>query len=159
MIPVFWSPGWNSVQSVNKFQIEVGGQLHDGDPGKRLIEPPASRQYPYVINVPEPFTPVENEWLIVPVYHIFGSEEMSGHSPAIAERAPGPYLGLNKEDALKIQLNEGDAADVELAGKMLRLPVKVIPGLPGRVAAFPAGLVWLPYFKLPAVAKIRRSLR
>ncbi len=39
LIARFWSPKWNSVQSVNKFQREVGGQLYDGDPGKRLIEP------------------------------------------------------------------------------------------------------------------------
>ncbi len=36
IIPFFWSPGWNSVQSINKYQIEVGGSLHDGDPGLRF---------------------------------------------------------------------------------------------------------------------------
>ena len=39
LIPRFWAPGWNSVQSLNKFQEEVGGQLRGGDPGIRLIEP------------------------------------------------------------------------------------------------------------------------
>ncbi len=29
VIPFYWSPGWNSVQSINKYQIEVGGPLHD----------------------------------------------------------------------------------------------------------------------------------
>jgi NADH-quinone oxidoreductase subunit G len=39
LISRYWSPGWNSVQALNKFQQEVGGPLHGGDPGKRLIEP------------------------------------------------------------------------------------------------------------------------
>ncbi len=39
LIPRYWSPGWNSVQSLNKFQSEVGGPLRGGDPGQRLIEP------------------------------------------------------------------------------------------------------------------------
>jgi len=34
IIPFFWQPGWNSVQSINKYQIEIGGPLHGGDPGK-----------------------------------------------------------------------------------------------------------------------------
>ena len=39
MIPFFWSPGWNSVQSINKYQQEIGGPLHGGDPGIRLFAP------------------------------------------------------------------------------------------------------------------------
>ena len=39
LISRYWSPGWNSVQSLNKFQQEIGGHLRGGDPGKRLIEP------------------------------------------------------------------------------------------------------------------------
>src|ERR1019366_7608106 len=29
--PFFWSPGWNSIQSVNKFQSEIGSALRTGD--------------------------------------------------------------------------------------------------------------------------------
>ncbi len=34
----YWAPAWNSVQSLNKFQHEVGGALRGGDPGRLLIE-------------------------------------------------------------------------------------------------------------------------
>jgi NADH-quinone oxidoreductase subunit G len=37
LIPRYWSPGWNSVQALNKFQQEVGGLLKGGDPGIRLM--------------------------------------------------------------------------------------------------------------------------
>ena len=39
LIPYVWSPGWNSNQSVFKFQQEVGGPLQGGDGGVRLIQP------------------------------------------------------------------------------------------------------------------------
>jgi NADH-quinone oxidoreductase subunit G len=42
LITRFWSPGWNSIQSVTKYQREVGGPLNGGDPGVRLIEPKSS---------------------------------------------------------------------------------------------------------------------
>ncbi len=47
LIPRYWSPGWNSVQALNKFQQEVGGPLRGGDPGKRLIEPPEESDHAY----------------------------------------------------------------------------------------------------------------
>jgi NADH-quinone oxidoreductase subunit G len=46
LIPYFWAPAWNSVQSVNKFQDEVGGALRGGDPGVRLLEPKQAEQAP-----------------------------------------------------------------------------------------------------------------
>ena len=36
--PLFWAPGWNSIQAVNKFQEEIAGPLRGGDPGVRLLE-------------------------------------------------------------------------------------------------------------------------
>ena len=36
-IPFFWSPGWNSIQSVNKYQEEVGGLLQNGKSGSKVI--------------------------------------------------------------------------------------------------------------------------
>jgi NADH-quinone oxidoreductase subunit G len=47
LITHFWAPSWNSVQSVNKFQSEVGGELRDGDPGIRLVEPNPSAKVVY----------------------------------------------------------------------------------------------------------------
>src|SRR5882724_5845165 len=91
LIPRFWAPGWNSVQALNKFQSEVGGPLRGGDPGRRLIEPAAVERVPYFVTVPRAFQPRDDEWLILPLYHIFGSEELSILAPGIAERAPQPY--------------------------------------------------------------------
>ncbi len=102
LISRYWSPGWNSVQALNKFQQEVGGPLKGGDPGKRLIEPCAFPLKPplpsgeragaagmitYFQNIPGAVKPRDNGQLSMPLYHCFGSEELSGYSPPIVERA------------------------------------------------------------------------
>ena len=37
--------------------------------------------------------------LVVPLYHVFGSEELSALAPGIARLSPAPYLALNPADA------------------------------------------------------------
>ena len=81
LIPRFWAPGWNSVQALNKFQDEVGGPLSGGDPGERLIEPTPAKKTAYFENVPAGFEPRAGEWLLLPLHHIFGSEELSALAP------------------------------------------------------------------------------
>lgn len=155
LIPRFWAPGWNSVQSVNKFQSEVGGPLHGGDPGKKLLEP-AKANKAYFDNIPIPFSSRKGEWLLVHIAHIFGSEELSVLSPAIAELTPKPYLGLNPGDAADLNLKEGDNVKVIVNGKELRLPVRQMPQLPAGMAGFPV-LPGTERLVLPGWGKIARS--
>jgi NADH-quinone oxidoreductase subunit G len=106
LIPRYWSPGWNSVQALNKFQQEVGGPLAGGDPGKRLIEPrtlPSPLEgegqgegdkyatgdsgkitfFPYIS---ETSKPKSGEQIDRPSRENSGLEELSSYSPAIVER-------------------------------------------------------------------------
>jgi NADH-quinone oxidoreductase subunit G len=162
LIPRYWSPGWNSVQAINKFQIEGGGPLHGGDPGRRLIEPtvvigPRVEIGPSVTlgasapseasdcsgtaqlkSTADFFQPVSpsgtaangaavaptisertvdgnpwrtvdgNSWLIVPAWHIFGSEELSARSPAIASLVPLPYVAIGAADAARLGVTDGE---------------------------------------------------
>ncbi len=73
----FWSPGWNSDQSLNKFQSEVGGQLVGGDPGVRLVEAPSRSAGTYFAAIPAAPAARDGLLLLVPRYHVFGSEELS----------------------------------------------------------------------------------
>ncbi len=80
LIPFAWAPGWNSPQSWNKFQNEVGGHLHGGDPGVRLIEPAVRLIAPpadgasttYVDAIPAAFGARAGAWTVVPLPQIFG---------------------------------------------------------------------------------------
>ena len=72
-----WAPGWNSAQALERFQEEVGGALRGGDPGKRLFEPPTVDRPSHFLDVPAAYSPERDQSLVVPVHHIFGSEELS----------------------------------------------------------------------------------
>jgi len=153
----FWAPGWNSVQSINKFQEEIGGALMGGDPGVRLIAPesdPGTAVYPPL--VPESFTAPDGQWLIVPMHHIFGSDEMSMLSPAVAGRAPAPYIAISTEDARILGLSEGNMADVTVEDRIRTLTVAVRAALPRGVAGLPVGLPGVEMLELPAWGVIAR---
>jgi NADH-quinone oxidoreductase subunit G len=154
LIPLFWAPSWNSVQSVHKFQAEVGGPLAGGDPGVRLIEPRSEAGFAFFKGVPAAFEPRGDEWLIVPLHHIFGSEELSALSPAIAERIPEPYLALSSEDAARLKVDAGQSLSLTLFGAEYRLPVRLRPALPRGVAGLPVGLSGLVGLALPAWGRI-----
>ena len=151
LIPFFWSPSWNSLQAVQMYQKEVGGPLRGGDAGVRIFEPAAANGQPYFNAIPSAFEPREGEWLLVPMYHIFGSDELSLSAPGIAELAPKPYVALNTAD-----VTEGTEVQVSCAGGTFRLPVRIRPDLPSGVAGLSAGIPPLAGIRLPAWGKIAR---
>ncbi len=158
LIPRFWAPGWNSVQSVNKFQQEVGGPLRGGDPGVRLIEPGADDKAASRGTAPPAFERRAGEWLFVPLHHVFGSEELSALAPGIAELSPQPYVALGPEDAAELGLGAGDAAQVQVGGACHELPVQIKPELQRGVAGLPAGLAGLAGLALPASGSLTKAL-
>jgi NADH-quinone oxidoreductase subunit G len=154
LISRIWAPGWNSEQALNKFQSEIGGSLRGGDPGRRLIEPPASDNGRYFAIPEQAVLTGEDEYLLVPIHHIFGSEELSMASTGIFQMAPQPYLALNPEDA---PVGEGEMVRLMVNGRSLDLPVKLLTRMPARTACLPVGLPGLPYLSLPAAVKILRT--
>jgi len=157
LITRFWAPGWNSVQALNKFQSEVGGPLRGGDPGTRLIEPAKTEKASYFHEVPPAIRLGSDEWLIVPIHHIFGSEELSSFSAPIAELSPEPYLALNPEDGARLKLHEQQQVELTLGGDVWRLPGLFVSGLPRSVAGLPVGLAGISHIDLPAVGKIEAA--
>ena len=155
--PRFWAPGWNSVQALNKFQDEVGGALTGGDPGVRLVEPLPAGKVGYFTNIPPAFERRAGEWLVVPLRHIFGTEELSALAPALAELAAKPYLALNPDDAAELGLAAGDDSQLQLQrnpGQKYRLPVRLEPGLQRGSAGLPVGLPVLAGIAVPAWGKV-----
>jgi len=147
LIPFFWSPGWNSMQAVNKYQSEIAGPLRGGAAGVRLIEPTRDGTT-FFSSIPPAFQPRNDEWLLVPLFHIFGSEEFSRFAPAVAEVCSQPYVGLSPDDAGVF------GPEAELMGR--RLPVKVVSGLPKGVAGLPSGFPGLEGLELPMWSRITR---
>jgi len=147
LIPFFWSPGWNSIQAVNKYQDEIAGPLRGGNPGVKLIGTDGASNS-FFTSIPPAFEAREREWLLVPLFHIFGSEELSRWAPAIRQLMPGPYLALNSSDAEKFD------SEVMVMGQ--RLPVRFTPDLPSGLAGYPANFPPFEGLELPLWTEISR---
>ncbi len=151
LIPFFWAPSWNSIQATNTYQTEPGGPLRGGDAGVRILDPAPANGQRYFSAIPSPFEPREGEWLLVPMYHLFGSDELSRSAAGIAQLVTKPHVSMNAGD-----LTEGEEVEVNCAGGIFRLPVHIRPDLPRGVAALSAGVPPLAGITLPAWGKIAR---
>lgn len=105
-----WSGGWNSNQSVFKFQSHTGGPLKQAGHGIRLIENNVSEK---TYNPYEKSSAEKGEYQVFPIYHLFGSEELSANTPAIQEKATAGYVALNEEDVNKLGLQPSDGVTLQ----------------------------------------------
>jgi NADH-quinone oxidoreductase subunit G len=129
LVAFFWEPGWNSIQSANFHPNEDGGI--------RLKESTGTSA---AMDFPPPFQPREGEWYLVPIQHIFGSEELSAQAVAVAELAPQPYVAINSPEYA-----EGSRVRVTWRAGAWPLPVRIRSDIPQGVAGvFLPGGVALP---------------
>jgi NADH-quinone oxidoreductase subunit G len=151
-LPVVWAPGWNSNQAVYKFQDEAGGPLRGGDPGIRLIE--ASGALPWFDEIPPPFVPEPGFWRVVRLPDIYAGEELSAHSPPVAERFPDACAFLNPGDAEALAVSGGDRVDIfyEQEAVTPRVSVRIDDTMPAGLLSVTEGL---PAFRhLPNGARV-----
>ena len=157
LTPFFWSPGWNSIQATNTYQKEPGGPLRSGDAGVRMFEPalpngqsPAGKDW--FTAIPPAFEPREGEWLLLPMYHFIGSEELSVAARGLRELATPPHVTVNCAD-----LGDGTEAEVSCAIGTFRLPVRLQSDLPRGVACLSSGIAPLSGITSPIWGKIART--
>ena len=134
-----WAPGWNSNQAVIKFQDEAGGHLKQSLDGHMLLadgnaggESGTEKQY-----YPMPAFEASGGMQSFPLYHLFGSEELSACSAAIRSRAPLPYVALSETDAQRLELKPGDVVRVDRNGV---LPCVIRKSLRPGMVGLSAGL-------------------
>jgi NADH-quinone oxidoreductase subunit G len=159
LVTEFWSPGWNSIQALNRFQEEIAGPLRDGDPGVRLLEPAdGAAPPPGPAGAPAPGTGITGDELrLVPLHHIFGSEELSALAPGVATRVPDPYVALHPADAGRRGLADGSEARVIAGESSWALPVRLRADLPEGVVGLPRGLPGLAGPPLPERCRVEKG--
>lgn len=141
-IPFAWSPGWNSPQAWNKFQDEVGGHLRHGDPGVRLFEGQGTGGE-WFTSIPAAYQP-QAHWRVVPLWRLFGSEELSQRSEVFAQRAAPAEVVLHPEDAQKLGLQAGQSVTLHASGVGLTLPLRLSDTLTQGLVGLPVGMPGIP---------------
>ena len=159
LVPFFWAPGWNSSQSVNKYQLEVGGPLYGGDSGVKLFDGANTGTPTFFNHLPAAFKPSAGEWLLIPLPHIFGSEELSLYTGGVAERAPNPYIAISLQDADALNVKTGEILTIRVGSSRHSLPVQIKEELRQGTAGLPYNLGELAGIKWPAKATLTKENR
>ena len=174
MLPVASrTPGWNSNEAINRFEIETDGSLGDGYPGLRIFTTngngtdvpsaldtgrlPAAAA-PSALDIGKSTAAAtlpgdDGRILVCAAAEIFGSESMSRRGPALAELAPDTYLSLHPERAERFGVVEGRAYRLRLIGETfetsLEAVVELDDELPDNVAIIPAGYAETRWWQQP----------
>ncbi len=127
LVPFYWTAGWNSVQALYiNYLDEPDASLKGGDPGIRLIEPVTKGDSIYFEWKDQNADAKKDEFQIVPVYQIFGSDELSSFSPSVMQKIQEPFVLMNQKDAEKIPVADGDYIQVEISDIKIRVKVKTV---------------------------------
>ena len=156
LIPYYWTPGWNSVQATFNYLTEPDSSLKGGDPGIRLIEPADAYRKLYFQREQPGQEAGKDEWLIIPVYRIFGSEELSSVGSSIKEVICDPFVLMNQEDADLFSLKDGDPVQLEVFKIRLTLKVKIENSLRHGLAGLSVNFPGMPYVGLPDIGKFHK---
>lgn len=140
LTPFVWAPGWNSNQSLHKYQRESGGPLRDGGGGVRLIEPAISPRPAISATAGDDAMELEpHKWQLVPVYRVHGSEELSAQTPEIAELAGRPFVVVGEIVAQHHGVGDGDGLIVSNDIASQSLEVRIAGRVAKNCAGFSAG--------------------
>lgn len=156
LVPFYWTPGWNSVQAMYNYLDEPNGSMKGGDPGIRLIERPETPGITYFSINMNSSGAGKDEMTVIPVYRIFGSEELSSASLSVSQRFQEPLVYINQKDADNAGIQEGEMIQFEISGTKDKFKVKIENSLPSGVAGLSVNLPGIPFFDLPGNAKLSK---
>jgi NADH-quinone oxidoreductase subunit G len=156
MVPFYWMPGWNSVQAMYDYLDEPDGSMKGGDPGIRLIEPIEGIKNIYFKQGSQIAEIKKDEWLIVPVYQIFGSDELSSVGPSMAQKIHEPFVLLNKIDADNISVRDGDSVQLEILKTKLKVKVKIGKSFVHGLAGLSVNLRDMAFMDVPGIGKFHK---
>jgi len=157
LVPYYWTPGWNSVHAIYNYLDEANGSLKGGDPGVRLIEPCEGYSNSYFKTEPQTFEYKKDEWLLVPVYQIFGSEELSSASSSVAQRIKEPFLYLNQKDADILTIKYGELIYLEVRGSKLKIKARIENSMKQGMAGLSVNLPGIQFIDLPCRGKLSKQ--
>jgi len=156
LVPFYWTPGWNSVQSLFNYQNEPNGSLIGGDPGIRLFEPTMKGENIYFRQETKSIDVRMEELLVVPVFQIFGSGELSSAGKSISQRIKKPFVLMNQKDADIFNIKSQDAVELEIGRIRLKVEVKIDKVLVQGMAGLSVNLPGMPFISMSCYGKFHK---
>jgi NADH-quinone oxidoreductase subunit G len=141
---------------MNKYLDEPNGKMKGGDAGIRLIEPIKNAKTTYFKANIQPIELMKGEFLIVPVYQIFGSDEMSSAASALSQRIPEPFVYLNPKDAEMLKLEADALVQLEIENTILTIKVRTEASINQGMAGLSVNLPGMPFVDFPGRGKFEK---
>ena len=155
LLPYYWSPGWNSVQAVNKYVEEPNGPLKNGgDPGVLLFGSGLAGSGDYYQKINHQIRLKPDELLVVPVWQIFGSEELSSRGEAILKRTSKPFIIINENEIIRMALEKNEMNQLVVNKVNIDVVIKTDNSVPDGVAGLSSGIPGVAYLNLPRQGKL-----
>ncbi|MGE5395747.1 MAG: NADH-quinone oxidoreductase subunit NuoG [Candidatus Saccharibacteria bacterium] len=153
LVTYYWKPGWNSPQAMNFYLDEPNGSMKGGDPGIRLLDDQMAAA-DKVSTPDQSMAKKADEWLILPVYCIFGSEELSARGQAVNQRIPHPFVIVNSKNMPVLPSNDNGEFNLTIGEKNIKVLARIDENIPDGVIGLSVNLPGMEYMELPAYGKI-----
>ncbi|CAL4319420.1 NADH-quinone oxidoreductase subunit NuoG [Buchnera aphidicola] len=138
-IPFSWSPGWNSLQSLNKYLLKSSRF----NSGIRIFDQEHSN-CKYFLHKIYHSQDSSKEWRIVPYYCLFGSEELSQYSIIIRNKCSVLYALISIKYQKILNLNHDSLIELKLFNQNFQFYVKFSHTLPLQHLGLPLGFPNVP---------------
>ncbi|QJC36651.1 NADH-quinone oxidoreductase subunit NuoG [Enterobacteriaceae endosymbiont of Donacia simplex] len=142
-IPFLWSPGWNSSQSLHKFQKEIGVSSKYGSTGFKIF-----RKKHYIVKIKKDNYNYEfvlsNKLIIISHYTLFHSNSLIQKSPLIQKYFPNHYVFLNKKDAKKLEILDNNLIELHCLNNFFILKACISEFLHQGFISIPLGVKKIP---------------
>lgn len=115
-----WAPAWNSNQAISKFQVEINGELKQGEKGVQLIAPERSETGYEPVDYAPP-----RQLASYKIAHLFGGDEITAFAPAIQARSVGPYACIGEDTAKTLGVRQHGLISIEGHTLSVQMPVLI----------------------------------
>jgi NADH-quinone oxidoreductase subunit G len=157
LISYYWSPGWNSVQAMNKYMEEPNGPLKNGgDPGILLFGSGNTEIGDYYEKISHQTKLKADELLVIPVWQIFGSEELSSQGEAISKRTSQPFILINETEIRRFRLSKNELCQLLVNKISINVTVKNDNAVPDGIIGLSFAIPGVPYINLPCPGKLNK---
>ncbi len=109
------------------------------------------------VSAPKALSAEKGELVLAPITRLYNRSWTMRQTKVIQGRVDAPFVSLNREDAKKLGVQEGDAVTVQYAGGSVRVTARVSDTTPKGVVLLPRQLTETSTPLFPTVGKVAKS--